>query len=73
MLKNSLVPPERGDVNLLTGGLLSKEAQLFGEGVVQQEGQLVGEGVVLQEGRSVEVVIAFTISAYLFDIVNVIK
>ena len=55
------------------GGLLSKEAQLFGEGVVQQEGQLVGEGVVLQEGRSVEVVIAFTISAYLFDIVNVIK
>ncbi|MBQ7151721.1 MAG: hypothetical protein IJR94_05635, partial [Synergistaceae bacterium] len=48
MSKNSLVPPERGDVSLLTGGLLlNKKAKLAGEGVAsKQEGQLAGEGVI---------------------------
>ena len=37
MSKNSLVPPERGDVSLLTGGLLlNKKAKLAGEGVISK-------------------------------------
>ena len=35
MLKNSLVPPERGDVSLLTGGLPSKKASLLARGLLK--------------------------------------
>ena len=40
MLKNSLVPPERGDVNLLTGGILSKSVNLLTEGLFSKSGRL---------------------------------
>ena len=46
--KNSLVPPERGDVSLLTGGLLYKRTACGGRVIFQTRGPRSGEGVIFK-------------------------
>ena len=51
MSKNSLVPPERGDVNLLTGGLLSKSVNLLTGGLFSKRAACGGGGYLKGEAR----------------------